>query len=79
MFANVEWGKSKQRSLRQSVPWMVLLGALSLMLAAAGVGHAQETPNRAGIIVIFDDGRQETACVEFTEDSLPGDQLLDRT
>jgi hypothetical protein len=38
-----------------------------------------EGPNRAGIAIKFGDGRVETRCVAFAEQSLGGDELLQRS
>lgn len=35
-------------------------------------------PNRAGLVVRFDDGRVETRCVAFEEQEIGGDELLQR-
>lgn len=40
---------------------------------------AAETPNRAGLIILHGDGRVATRCVEFSEESISGAELLTRS
>lgn len=56
--------------------------------AAAGVAGGQQpclvravsgTTNQAGLVVTFGDGRTLTYCIEFTEDSITGIELLRRS
>lgn len=56
----------------------VLVFAALVLLAFLAVGWAQPTPNRAGVVVQFGDGRVEQACVDFVENEITGIDLLNR-
>ena len=62
-----------RRALRWSLP-VLLLPVLLVPVA----GTAQET-NRVGVVVAMGDGRIETACVSFSEPSISGLALLERS
>jgi hypothetical protein len=53
----------------------LLLGMASAVVASAGTGG----PNRAGLIIVHGDGQVVKACVEFSEDSISGLDLLQRS
>jgi hypothetical protein len=65
----------------RSVTLRLLLWAALLVasLAVPAIGTAQEAPNRAGLIVIHDDGRVSWSLVEFAEDAISGVDLLHRS
>ena len=53
---------------------------ISLVGVLVGVGTTTgEEPNRAGLVVVFADGRTETRYVEFTEEEISGVELLRRS
>ncbi len=56
---------------RRRIAWLSLV----LTLTLPGLSLAEE-PNRAGLVVWFGEGRVETRCVAFTEDSISGADLL---
>ena len=59
------------RLLRAWPAWLlVLLAALAPCLAQAG------EPNRAGLVVLYGDGRVEARCVPFEQESISGADLL---
>lgn len=55
-------------------PWLLVIALLVLL---PGVVRAQDE-NRAGLVVVFGDGRVERQCVAFAEDTITGYQLLER-
>lgn len=56
---------------------LLLLGLL--LLLAVGIESAAQTPNEAALVVQFGDGGIFTACVSFTEPSISGWELLQRS
>ncbi len=54
---------------------LILLGIMLL----AGVASAQAPVNRAGVVVRFGNGEVVTACVTFSESSISGLELLERS
>jgi hypothetical protein len=54
-----------------------LLFAVYLLLTAGPV--TAEGPNRAGLVVRYDDGRTENVCVSFPEAQISGYELLQRS
>jgi len=56
----------------------LLFLALVLVFASIHTSAAQEN-NRAGLVVQFGDGSVETSCVEFTEPTISGLELLERS
>ncbi|MGD8793292.1 MAG: hypothetical protein PVF47_12140 [Anaerolineae bacterium] len=56
----------------------LLLALLFLMVALWPAPVRADEPNRAGLVIGFDEGRVETRCIAFEEDSISGDQLLAR-
>ena len=58
---------------------IVIFGlALSAVLVAP-VGAQEADRHRAGLVVVHGDGGVATACVTFSEDSITGDELLQRS
>ncbi|WP_322494791.1 hypothetical protein [Chloroflexus sp.] len=55
---------------------LVVLVAIALL---SGVAAAQPAVNRAGVVVRFGNGEVVTACVEFSEPSISGLELLERS
>jgi hypothetical protein len=60
--------------MRKNLPLVI---SIILALAAPGVGRAQ-SPDRAGLVLQYPDGRVETACVELGGGRFTGLDLLDR-
>jgi hypothetical protein len=58
--------------------WAALLLAL-LALPWAGTVSAQDGPNRAALIVRYEDGSVETKCIAFSEPAISGEELLQRS
>ncbi len=61
---------------------LALWGLLVLLVGAIiGVGatSGQEQPNHASLVVVYPDGRVETMCVEFDEETISGAELLRRS
>lgn len=58
--------------------WVLSLAVLLTLVLTAGQAWA-DGPYRAGLVVRFDDDRIHTACVTFSEDSLTGLELLERS
>lgn len=56
----------------------IALAVLLILVLAVGEAQADE-PHRAGLVVRFDDGQVYTACLAFSEDSLTGLQVLERS
>lgn len=56
---------------------VVVCIAILVSLAAPSTASA-DGPNRAGIVISFDDGRSESVCVDFTEAEISGAELLSR-
>jgi hypothetical protein len=57
--------------------WRRLLLLVALLVLLPGVARAQDE-NRAGLVIVFGDGRVERQCVTFAEDTITGYQLLQR-
>jgi len=55
-----------------------LLVVLAVPLLVSVPGQAQ-SPNHAGLVIHFPDGRVETACIGFVEDEITGLDLLNRS
>ncbi len=55
-----------------------LVGLIAIALLS-GVAAAQPAVNRAGVVVRFGNGEVVTACVEFSEPSISGLELLERS
>ncbi len=53
----------------------LILGITLVLILGFGTSQADD-PNRAGIVVTFSDGSTTSACVEFTESSISGSELL---
>ncbi len=58
--------------------WLTILTVLLTLALTAGQVRA-DGPNRAGLVVRFDDERVSTVCVEFSEESLTGLEVLARS
>lgn len=56
-------------------PWLLLVALLVLLPRAA---RAQDE-NKAGLVVVFGDGRVERQCVAFAEETISGYELLQRS
>jgi hypothetical protein len=58
----------------------LLIACFALVLASIATPSraAADGPNRAGVVVSFDDGRSESVCVKFTEAEISGAELLSR-
>ena len=55
---------------------------LCVLLFAGGVGIAgaeSDAEKRAGLVIHFGDGSTQTRCVSFTEQSITGEQVLQRS
>jgi hypothetical protein len=65
-------------SHKHSLLFLVLL-LLMLWLPLTQAQEAQETPQRAGLVVMLADGKVERRCVAFTEPSISGYDLLLRS
>ncbi|NJN16438.1 MAG: hypothetical protein HC822_09300 [Oscillochloris sp.] len=55
--------------------WLILVLTALVLATPAG---AQQPPNRAGLVIQYDDGRVETACVRFREETISSLELLER-
>ncbi len=76
----------RQRARSAQAPWVkpwmggLTVPLLLLLLLLAGPVTAQEgPPNRAGLVVRFGDGRVVTRCVPFSEPTISGYDLLERS
>ncbi len=73
--------RTSSRKLRAS--WKVgtgaILWALILLVLAPTPQALAQTPNRAGIVVNYGGGRVEAQCVSFTEASISGYELLNKS
>ena len=60
---------------------LALWGLLVLLVGAIiGVGATSgQEPNHASLVVVYPDGRVETMCVEFDEETISGAELLRRS
>jgi hypothetical protein len=63
---------------RQTLLLPLLLTVLCL-LAGASVAHAQSGDHRAGLVIRYGDGSVQTQCVSFSESSITGEELLQRS
>jgi len=60
----------------------LLLWAAVLVLVAAIVGGGETTAletNHASLVIVFPDGRTQTMCIEFDEESISGAELLQQS
>lgn len=60
------------------VHWLRLAVLLTLALAVPAISSAQDTSNRAGLVIRHGDGRVITICVRFDEPTISGAELLNR-
>ena len=60
---------------------LTLWGLVVLLIGAiVGVGATSgQEPNHASLVVVYPDGRVETLCVEFDEETISGAELLRRS
>ena len=66
-------------NMRRSVQWSIAGLMLALcLIAPLGSGTHAQAPHRAGLVVRFSDDRVLTRCIEFTEESITGEELLRR-
>jgi hypothetical protein len=56
-----------------------IISSLVLIFSIASTLGAAQTPNRAALVVQFEDGRTETQCIEFSETDISGYELLQRS
>jgi len=63
---------------RRTILLPLLLSALFL-LAGASAAHAQDGDHRAGLVIRYADGSVQTQCVAFSEPSITGEELLQRS
>ena len=63
---------------RRTLLLPLLLTALFL-LAGASAAHAQGGDHRAGLVIRYADGSVQTQCVAFSEPSITGEELLQRS
>ena len=63
---------------RRTILLPLLLTALFL-LAGASAAHAQGGDHRAGLVIRYADGSVQTQCVAFSEPSITGEELLQRS
>jgi hypothetical protein len=56
----------------------IILSLILILVGLVAVASAQET-NRAGLVVVMEDGTAVTRCVEFAEDEINGLELLSRS
>jgi len=64
--------------MRRTILLSLLLSALSI-LAGASVARAQGGDHRAGLVIRYADGSVQTQCVSFSESSITGEDLLQRS
>lgn len=64
---------------RLIAPGTPQVAGLIVFLAATAITAAAQSPNRAGVVVRFDDQQVETRCVEFSEPAISGYELLRRS
>ncbi len=58
---------------------VVLVSAILALLSWGTLAVMADGPNYAGVVVQYGDGRVETACVGFDEDTISGAELLARS
>ena len=63
---------------RRTILFPLLLTALFLLVGASGA-HAQDGDHRAGLVIRYADGSVQTQCVAFSEPSITGEELLQRS
>jgi len=63
---------------RRTILLPLLLTALFLLVGASGA-HAQDGDHRAGLVIRYADGSVQTQCVAFSEPSITGEELLQRS
>ncbi len=57
----------------------VVVGCIAMILASLPASKTSaDGPNRAGVVVSFEDGRSESVCVEFAKPEISGAELLSR-
>jgi len=72
---------NEQHGFDRPTAQLVRATLLNLLLSLMLVSHvlAQDGPNRAGLVVSFGDGQVVTRCVEFSEPTISGADLLQRS
>lgn len=65
------------RQVAALVLWGLVIGVVGSLIG--GGETSGQSPNRAALVVAFNDGRTETSCVEFDEQSITGAELLRRS
>lgn len=58
---------------------MIIAALASLVLGACGGSANPASPQRAGLVILHGDGTLRQACVEFSEPSISGYELLARS
>jgi hypothetical protein len=65
-------------AMKKYLPLLILCLALVVGLTSTKLTNAQGN-NRAGLVIRFGDGRVETRCIEFSEQTISGLELLERS
>jgi len=60
------------------VHWLRVVALLTLALALPTISRAQDTSNRAGLVIRHGDGHVISICVRFDEPTISGAELLNR-
>jgi hypothetical protein len=58
---------------------LILLLIITLGIVQRSPGRAQTTLNQVGLVVQFGDGRIETECIQFEEESITGYEVFERS
>jgi hypothetical protein len=66
-------------AVRGPAPLTALALIILLILPGAGIAAAQDGGNRAGLVVRYQDGSVEKKCVAFSEPTISGEELLQRS
>jgi hypothetical protein len=69
-------GSDRAAAASASAPSIALQPTTPCVSQEVQAGGAPQTVHHAGLVIVFPEGRNETRCVEFSEDSISGTQLL---
>jgi hypothetical protein len=65
--------------MRKNVSSIIITIVLLVVLFFTESAHSQQSQNQVGLVVQFGDGRIETDCVEFVEETITGYQVFERS
>jgi hypothetical protein len=69
----------KARAMLRPLWWAGILLPVVLLVVSAAAARAQGGDNRVALVVRYEDGTVETKCISFSEPTLTGEELLQRS